>query len=137
MLNFLVLFFVLGALTGCEAEEKAQALLAKPAITQVGEFEGCKVSFVNRGYESTSFYMAKCKGEAATITQNSTHMQGKVRVSDRTTTIVESTESLKEELLEQQKKVEQIQAELKVKQDALSKLTDKEKDALGLVPAKQ
>lgn len=127
--------FVALALSGCK-EEEAQALLANPAVVQVGVFEGCKVTYINRGYESTSFYIAKCNGDTTTVTQNGTRAQGKSRVPTRNTTIVEDTAALQEEIQAHQKQVEQLQSELKLKKDALAKLSDEEKAALGLVEDK-
>lgn len=135
IVKILFMGFLVFVLSGCKSDE-ADALLAKPSISQVGEFEGCQVSFVNRGYDSTSFYIAKCKGDTSTVTQNSTRAQGKTRVPTRNTTIVEDTAALQEEIQTHQKQVEQLQSELKVKQDALAKLSDAEKAALGLIPAK-
>ena len=134
-----VIFFAIFTLllTGCGDRDRADALLAKPETQLIGEFEGCQVSFVNRGYDSTSFYMAKCPGEATTTTKNSFHMSGKVRVSDRSTAIVQSTQDLQADLAAQKKKVEELEAQLQLKTQALSKLTDKEKAALGLEPEKQ
>ena len=138
MVKTIKISFLVGvalALGGCK-EEEAQALLANPAVVQVGEFEGCKVTYINRGYESTSFYIAKCNGDTTTVTQNGTRSQGKTQVATRKTTIIEDTAALQEEIQAHQKQVEQLQSELKLKKDALAKLSDQEKAALGLVADK-
>ena len=39
--------------------EKNKQLLQKPEIVQIGIFNGCNVSYVNRGYQVNSFYVDK------------------------------------------------------------------------------
>ena len=42
-------------LSGCDEEKKA--LFANPAIVDVGEYDGCSVKYVNRGWDLQSFYI--------------------------------------------------------------------------------
>lgn len=65
--------------------EKANKLFKQPEITQIGTFDGCNVSYVNRGNQSVSFYIAKCNNtETRTTIEQHPKTGSKV-----TTTIVE------------------------------------------------
>ena len=65
--------------------EKNKQLLQKPEIVQIGTFDGCNVSYVNRGYQVNSFYIAKCNN---TETRTTIEQHPK-RGTNVTTTIVE------------------------------------------------
>ena len=65
--------------------EKNKQLLQKPEIVQIGTFNGCNVSYVNRGYQVNSFYIAKCNN-AETRTTIEQHPKSGTKI---TTTIVE------------------------------------------------
>ena len=65
--------------------EKNKQLLQKPEIVQIGIFEGCNVSYVNRGNQVNSFYIAKCNN---TETRTTIEQQPKSGTKI-TTTIVE------------------------------------------------
>ena len=106
-------------LTGCNEEKTA--LLASPKTESVGTFDGCEVSFVNRGWSEASFYMAKCPGNSATTTRNYTVKSGKATVFKRSTVIAQEIESLQAE-----------KAESEAREAALAKLTPAEKSALGI-----
>lgn len=121
MRKVLLVGLVLGSvlLSGCN--EKAEELRANPSVSEVGEFDGCQVTFVNRGYESNSFYMAKCPGTATTTTRNYTVQSGKTRTQKRSTVIAQEIETLQTQ-----------KAEAELHEKALEKLTPAEKQALGL-----
>lgn len=65
--------------------EKNKQLLQKPEIVQIGTFDGCNVSYVNRGNQSDSFYIAKCNN-TETRTTIEQHQKSGTKI---TTTIVE------------------------------------------------
>ena len=65
--------------------EKNKQLLQKPEIVQIGIFDGCNVSYVNRGYQVNSFYIAKCNN-TETRTTIEQHPKSGTKI---TTTIVE------------------------------------------------
>ena len=65
--------------------EKNKQLLQKPEIVQIGIFNGCNVSYVNRGYQVNSFYIAKCNN-TETRTTIEQHPKSGTKI---TTTIVE------------------------------------------------
>ena len=65
--------------------EKNKQLLQKPEIVQIGTFNGCNVSYVNRGYQVNSFYIAKCNN-TETRTTIEQHPKSGTKI---TTTIVE------------------------------------------------
>lgn len=111
ILSFLAVLF----LSGCDEEKKA--LFANPSILDVGEYDGCSVKYVNRGWDSQSFYIARC-GNTTTTTNNAMVKSGKYTVLRRRTAIT----------MEEQ----EIAARLKTKQEALNKLTTEERTALGL-----
>ena len=65
--------------------EKNKQLLQKPEIVQIGIFNGCNVSYVNRGYQVNSFYIAKCNN-----TETRTTIEQHPKFGTKmTTTIVE------------------------------------------------
>ena len=64
--------------------EKNKQLLQKPEIVQIGTFNGCNVSYVNRGYQVNSFYIAKCNN-TETRTTIEQHPKSGTKI---TTTIV-------------------------------------------------
>jgi uncharacterized lipoprotein NlpE involved in copper resistance len=113
-----VLMLVL-MLTGCN--EQQEALRAAPETSKVGTFDGCEVSFVNRGYQDNSFYMAKCPGNSTTTTRNYAVKSGKASVFKRSTVIAQEIEALQ---------VEKTETESKEK--ALEKLSPAERKLLGL-----
>ena len=53
-------------LTGCAESEEAKRLAKDPELVDIGVFEGCTVKYVNRYYESRSFYLARCGETVAT-----------------------------------------------------------------------
>ena len=65
--------------------EKNKQLLQNPEIVQIGIFEGCNVSYVNRGNQVNSFYIAKCNN-TETRTTIEQHPKSGTKI---TTTIVE------------------------------------------------
>lgn len=105
-------------LSGCQEKEKA--LLAKPKTYNIGEYDGCDVKFVDRGYHTLSFYIARC-GATVTTTNNYTVSAGKSQVSKRNTVITQEIEKLQAE-----------KAELDAKAVALEKLTPAERKSLGI-----
>jgi hypothetical protein len=106
-------------LTGCNGQQ--DALRAAPETSVIGTYDGCEVSFVNRGYQELSFYMAKCPGNSTSTTRNYTVKSGKHTEFKRSTVIFHEIEALQ---------VEKAAAE--VKEKALEKLTSAELKALGL-----
>ena len=77
---------VVVGLTGCN--EREEALLASPQTIDVGTFDGCAVRFVNRGYASTSFYIARCDSNStSTVTRNWRESVGKTTVDKRSTVV--------------------------------------------------
>ena len=117
----LIILVAAFALAGCRSEEEINALKANPELQSVGTFEDCEVKFINRGYESNSFYMAKCPGNSVTTTHNYSVQSGKTRVAKRSTVITQEIEALQ---------AQKVEAETKEK--ALEKLTPAEKQALGI-----
>ena len=106
-------------LTGCN--EKEDALRVAPETSSVGTFDGCEVSFVNRGYNDLSFYMAKCPGNSTTTTRNFSVQSGKARVFKRSTVIAQEIETLMAEKIE-----------IEAREAALAKLSPTERTALGI-----
>lgn len=106
------------ALSGCN--EEAKALYASPQVQDVGEFDGCQVKFVNRGYEIASFYIARC-GSTVTTTTNWNQRSGKSSTFRRSTVINDEIEKLQAE-----------KAESEAREKALSKLSPAEREALGI-----
>lgn len=111
-------------LAACESDERAAALHQQPVVSDIGEFDGCQVKFVNRGYQVDSFFIARC-GNTATTTRNFSETQGKSTVFRRSTVI--------EQELQQARAHEAAEAEAsRVKEQALNKLSPSERKALGL-----
>jgi len=106
-------------LTGCT--EKEEALRANPETAAIGTFDGCEVSFVNRGYNELNFYMAKCPGNSTTTTRNFRVPSGKSTVARRSTVIVQEIEALMSEKIETE-----------AKEKVLEKLSPAERKVLGL-----
>lgn len=106
-------------LAGCN--EREDALRVAPETSSVGEFDGCQVTFVNRGYDMLSFYIAKCPGNSTTTTRNYSVQSGKTRVQKRSTVIAQEIEALQVE-----------KAESEAREAALSKLSPAERTALGI-----
>jgi hypothetical protein len=109
-------------LVGCSerTDDQAKEMLANPAINLVGIYEGCEVKYVDRGYQSKSFYIAKC-GNTTTFTRNYTEQSGKTTVFRRSTVITQEIEKLQAE-----------KAGAEAKERALEKLTPTERAALGI-----
>lgn len=103
-----------------ETEIRMAALHKSPVIKQVGEFEGCKVKFVDRGYAVYSFYIANCQ-DASVMTRNYSERVGKYTQDRRSTVILKDIDALKTEL-----------GEAQTKEAALGKLTTEERKALGV-----
>ncbi len=107
-------------LAGCN--EEADAKKANPVIKEVGMIDGCRVIFVDRGYVTESFYMARCETGTSTIIG---------RAQNGKTTIPQTVISVAEE----NAKIAELDAARKLSQtkvDALNKLSDAEKAALGI-----
>lgn len=98
------------ALSGCNLYEKEDAKLANPVITSKGTYDGCEVKFVDRGYQTESFYLARCvEGDTSTTTQHYEYRSGKANLQRSSVTILNE-----------------------LKYSGLSKLTKEEQKALGL-----
>ena len=80
---FVILLMIL--FNAKHTSEKNKQLLQKPEIVQIGTFNGCNVSYVNRGYQVNSFYIAKCNN-TETRTTIEQHPKSGTKI---TTTIVE------------------------------------------------
>ena len=109
------------ALSGCN-EEKIQKQI-KPDIKEISEVDGCVVKYVDRGYLSDSFYIARCPGLGETVTTTS-QTGGKGNVLR---TLVTRTETAAEQAAREQKEEDERQ-----KKAALNKLTVEERRLLGL-----
>ena len=81
--SFVILLMIL--FNAKHISEKNKQLLQKPEIVQIGIFNGCNVSYVNRGYQVNSFYIAKCNN-TETRTTIEQHPKSGTKI---TTTIVE------------------------------------------------
>jgi len=135
LIAILAIGLLLFGIPGCEPtdfqkrNEIAKQKLINPVIAEVAtNIEGCKVSYVDRGQDTNSFYLAKCEGASATTTQNYLYHYGKGNtIAKRRTTIELSAEidSLTKER-EETKKLE----------SALSKLSEDDKEILGLIKKK-
>lgn len=129
MKKSLLLLVPLVFLAGCEEDDRRIAkLMATPEIVKIGVFEDCNVSFVNRGTNFNSFYLARCPAEASTTTRNYEEQSGKTRISRRDTSIVsgvsEEEQRRIDEEIARQKRIQ------KIKESALSKLTPEEANVL-------
>ena len=80
---FVILLMIL--FNAKHTSEKNKQLLQKPEIVQIGTFNGCNVSYVNRGNQVNSFYIAKCNN-TETRTTIEQHPKSGTKI---TTTIVE------------------------------------------------
>jgi hypothetical protein len=109
-------------LVGCggRTDEEAKGLLSAPAVNFVGVYEGCEVKYVDRGYQTKSFYIAKC-GNTTTATRNYNEQSGKTTVFRSSTVITQELEKLQAE-----------KAAAETKERALEKLTPTERAALGI-----
>ena len=116
LLTLLVAGVVLVSISGCKQEE----LRANPAIIPIGNFKGCDVSYVDRGYRQDSFYIADCETAIATTGEtggkNSTHVANIQNIS--------GLSQEEKDMIERNRSV--------VRQSALSKLTPEEKTVLGV-----
>ncbi len=116
MYKILAICIVGFALAGCESDEK----FANPEIKSVGTFQGCDVSFVDRGYLYNSFYIATCSSAVVTTGhtggKNSTPMANVQNISGLT----------------QEEKDLILKNRDSARQSALSKLSDEEKSVLGV-----
>lgn len=80
--------FMVGCLFLVGCNEEQDALYKQPVVQNVGQYDGCDVKFVNRGYQSVSFFIAKCGGTVTTTTNY--HVQsGKTSTFYRNTTIID------------------------------------------------
>lgn len=113
-IRVVMILSVMVSLTGCFGQEQA-VLLVKPEITEIGEFDGCTVKFVNRGYNIDSFFIARCSDTTVT-TRNYTEQSGKTTTARRITVIENEFTPTKEQ----------------VKESALSKLSAEERAVLGV-----
>jgi hypothetical protein len=82
---FLFVILLMIVFDAKHTSEKNKQLLQKPEIVQIGTFNGCNVSYVNRGNQVNSFYIAKCN----TTETRTTIEQHPKRGTNVTTTIVE------------------------------------------------
>lgn len=122
MKSLLIICVAAIALSACSSrtDEQAKAMLSNPDINNVGTFDGCEVKYVDRGYNSYSFYIARC-GNTTTATRNYTEQQGKTTVNRRSTVITQEIEKLEAE-----------KAAAVAKEKALEKLSPEEKKLLGI-----
>jgi len=109
------------AIAGCD-DGVIAAKKMNPVITNIGDFDGCNVKYVDRGYTSDSFFMAKC---GDTVTQSNTYQSGKT--SQRMMTITQKINDLTAERAALVKEEE-------AKQAALAKLSVQDQTALGIIP---
>lgn len=106
-------------LFGCNEEK--EALLATPQITSIGEFEGCDVKFVDRGYETKSFYLAHCDVSSSTVSDVYSFHQGKsTKYATKLSSVTKEVEC--DEECQKQKLIV----------SALKKLSKQEREILGL-----
>jgi hypothetical protein len=108
----------LGALLLVGCGEQEAALLAKPEVIYIGQFDGCDVKYINRGYQINSFYLASCVG-ATTTTMQYTEKSGKSTNYRTITTINKEINSLEAE-----------KRAMEAREAALNKLTPEERNAL-------
>ncbi len=122
MKNLLLICVSAIALSACggRTDEEAKGLLSAPAVNFVGVYEGCEVKYVDRGYQTKSFYIAKC-GSTTTATRNYNEQSGKTTVFRSSTVITQELEKLQAE-----------KAAAETKERALEKLSLEEKKLLGI-----
>ena len=82
---FLFVILLMIVFDAKHTSEKNKQLLQKPEIVTIGIFGGCNVSYVNRGNQVNSFYIAKCNN-TETRTTIEQHPKSGTKI---TTTIVE------------------------------------------------
>lgn len=83
----LLIILAIITLAACgRTQSEAQALYHDPQIIDQGTFDGCQVSYVDRGYEKVSFYIARCDN-TTTTTRTWTETQGKTSVTRHSTVI--------------------------------------------------
>lgn len=129
-LTLVTLAMGIAPLTGCsDPAEQARAaqLQQHPEFQRVGIFNGCEVTFVNRYYRDSSFYIARC-GNTATSTQQFEEVQGKSRVQRTRVSITEELEAIDE----QRTKLQEEAKTLEKREAALAKLTPADRAALGI-----
>lgn len=117
-------------LIGCSNPER-DAKVKDPQVVRIGAFDSCDVSFVDRGYQELSFYIAKC-GSTTTTTSNYTVPQGKTRVFKRNTAVIDEKQ-LDASIGEMRDNLKQLE----VQKSALSKLTPEERKALNVDDLKE
>jgi uncharacterized protein YcfL len=83
-------------LIGCQSDDDAALLQRNPHISEPIIVEGCRVQYINRGYQIDSFYIARC-GDTATTTTNRYERQGKQQVFRRSTSITQQISDLEKE----------------------------------------
>jgi len=111
------------------AEETAKKKMSNPVITEVTtNVDGCKVSYVDRGHDYNSFYLAKCEGNSATTTQNWTYRYGKGQTMAKRRTAIELSAEI-DSLTKEREETKKLES-------ALSKLSEEDKKTLGLVTNK-
>lgn len=112
------------SLSGCDEQERMAALMANPQVDDIGDFDGCHVKYVDRGYNVNSFFIAKC-GNTTTTSNNYMQQQGKTQVFQHGVTITQEIDQLQE----QKDKTDARLAHLRA---AMNKLTPEEQAALGI-----
>lgn len=105
------------SLAGCQEEQKA--LYASPSVTEVGTFDGCNVKFVNRGFQTESFFLARCDGTTATT--NNAMVGSKSQTLQRRVAIETQIKDLEKE-----------RDAIKARESAIQKLSQEEAKALGV-----
>lgn len=86
-MKFVLILLAALSLTACgRSREEADALYHNPRIIDQGTFDGCKVAYVDRGYEKSSFYIARCDS-TTTTTRRWEERQGKNSVTRHSTVI--------------------------------------------------
>jgi hypothetical protein len=111
--------FLALAIAGCDESDAIKLKQANPVITNIGDIDGCAVKYVDRGYQSDSFFMAKC---GDTTTQSNVYQVGKSTA--RMTSITQQINTLSAER-------DALAKQEDIRHEALSKLSPGEKEALG------
>jgi hypothetical protein len=111
---FAITLFCLAA---CGSDDPNRPSVSNPKTGVIGTFDGCEVSYVNRGYRDNSFYLAKCPAASGTL--SGLYRSGKSTYPTQTITIQDAEATLK------------AQAEEK-RNNALAKLTPEERQLLGV-----
>lgn len=119
----LITLAISALLTGCTSEADVahlKKLKTEPEITKIGTYDDCEVKYVNRGDRDNSFFLAKCDN-TQTITQQYSVSSGKSSVQQTRVSITQQIKQL------------QGQAEvLRLRDEALLKLTPAERKVLGI-----